>query len=65
MNMMTSVDKVDSEEMRLAKAELISRGYRVSAGSWEDDWVAVAISIESAGPGTYGDAACIVERVKR
>jgi len=35
-----------------------ARGFRVSAGSWEDDTHVYAFSVESYGPATYGHPKC-------
>lgn len=44
----------DSDYLRSAKDRVREHGFTVSAGSWEDDEVAYACSVETLGPEYYG-----------
>lgn len=42
------------------KAEVARRGYKVSAGCWSEPDYAIAFSVESGGPATYGHPICAI-----
>ena len=50
--------------MTEAKRRIIDAGYRVSCGSFEDDRIIYACSVETYGPATYGHPWAEVQIIK-
>lgn len=49
------------EALEVCRKEVARRGYHVSAGCWCDEGQAVAFSVESYGPATYGAAKLLIQ----
>ena len=56
------MDRIEEQRQAVtleqAKADIVARGFRVSAGAYEDDNLVVAFSVEHCGPETYGHPSC-------
>ncbi len=50
-----------SKQFKQAEQEMRDAGYKVSAGSWEDDSMVCVFSVETHGPTTYNHPKKTVE----